>query len=241
MAVAKNITVLANGHNLATALTSFVPTADSDELGATVLASDGGFREYVQSFKSAELALTGIFDSDTTNLDKIHDVLSAAYNSGDVMIVTGSLGAISLGAPALMMDGVQMNYAVPVNVGELIFSNATLKSQNGLNFGNWLMSQAIAAGSVNGASLDNGAATAKGGVFHAHLENDDATDVDVKLQHSTNNSVWVDVVGGAINDLSDPHAAGSVTVAGTINRYIRAVATVAGGDAILVSAAFARR
>src|SRR5690348_16007814 len=105
MSVAKNITVLANGHNLATALTSFVPSADSDELDATVLASSGAFRNYVQSFKSAEMALTGIFDSDTTNLDEIHDVLSAAFNSGNVLIVTASLGLITLGAPALMMDG----------------------------------------------------------------------------------------------------------------------------------------
>jgi hypothetical protein len=77
-------------------------------------------------------------------------------------------------------------------------------------------------------------------LFQVHLFNDDATDVDTKLQHSTDNSVWADVSGGAVNNLSATHASGSVSVSGTINRYTRAVVVVTGGNSTLVSAAFAR-
>jgi hypothetical protein len=73
-----------------------------------------------------------------------------------------------------------------------------------------------------------------------HLENDDATDVDVKLQHSTDNSTWVDLT--AVNNLSAANDAGAATVAAgtTVRRSLRPVATVTGGSTILVSAAFAR-
>lgn len=241
MSLAKNITFLANGYSLADALKSFSVEADSEEIDSTVLAND--FRSYEQGFKSGTLNATGIFDHDPVLLDKIHDVFSAAFADSTDVLITASLGTVTVGEPAVMLTGAEVKYEVPAPLGQLIMSNANFRSKNGINFGRWLMKSQLDAGTTNGTSIDNGAATTNGGVFQAHLQNDDATDVDVKVQHSTNNSTWVDLAGATALNLSDPNAAGSGIVAKgvTINRWLRAVAIVTGGDTILVSAAFARR
>lgn len=240
MAIASNIVFLANGYDLAVALTGFTFTADGEELDATTVSSTGAFRSYVQGFKSGSLQGTGIFDSDETDADRIHDVLSAAYTSGTAQNVTASRGAVTVGAPAIMMDGSVMTYDIPHDTGALIMANATWRANASIKFGRWLMYAAQAEGTDNGTSVDNAASSANGGFLQVHLHNDDATDVDVKLQHSTNDTDWVDVTGGVVSDLSATRASGSASVSGTINRYTRVVATVTGGDTFLISAAFAR-
>lgn len=240
MAIVSNIVFLANGYDLAAALTEFSFEAEGEELDATTVNNVGAFRTYVQGFKSGSLQGSGIFDSDDTDADRIHDVLSAAYTSGTAQNVTASRGVVTVGAPALMMDGSVMTYDIPHDTGALIMVNATWRANSSIKFGRWLMNALQAAGTNNGTSLDNAAATTNGGFLQVHLYNDDASDVDVKLQHSTNNTDWVDVSGGTVNNLSATRTSGSASVTGTINRYIRVVATVTGGDTFLVSAAFAR-
>lgn len=240
MAIVKNITFLVNGYDLASALQGFGVSADSEEIDATTVKSTGAFREYVQGFKNGEITANGIFDSDGTNLNKIHDVLSAAYNSGSSQTITASMGTVAVGDPCYMADGSQMTYEVPMDTGALIFANARWRTNEAIRFGRWLASAQLNAGTTNGTAVDNGAATTNGGRLHVHLNNDAATDCDFKLQHSTDNSVWADVSGAAISDLSAANASGSVAFTGTLNRYTRLVSTITGGNTILVSAAVTR-
>lgn len=239
MAIAKSDRILFDGYNLACAFKSVLPTAQAEELDATVLCSD--YRAYQAGFKSGSTALSGVWEHDGTNLDKIHNVLSSAFDSGAAKAFTASIGLFAVGSDAVMMDGCTVKYAIPMPVGELIMSEADLRSNDGMNFGKFLMSAQLNAGTTNGTSIDNGAATTNGGLFHVHLNNDTASDVDTKVQHSTDNSTWVDLT--SVNNLSATHASGSATVSSgtTVNRYLRAVSVVTGGNTILVSAAFARR
>ena len=239
MSVVQNIVFLVNGYPLQSAITSFTFSGENEELDATTV-DNSGYREYVAGFKTGNLNVSGIFDADNTDQDRIHDVFSSAYSTGDAKNVLASTGTVSSGSPAIMLDGSIMNYAIPHEVASLILSNANFRANTGIKFGRWLMYAAQAAGTNNGTSLDNSAASTNGGFLQVHLHNDDASDVDVKLQHSTNNTDWVDVSGGAVNNLSAAHTSGSVSVTGTINRYLRVVATVTGGDTFRVSAAFAR-
>jgi hypothetical protein len=139
-----------------------------------------------------------------------------------------------------MMDGPQLTYEMPHSVGELIMSNATFRADDNIDFGVFLMNAAQAAGTNNGTSYDGGASSSNGGFMQVHLVNDDASDVDVKIQDSANNSDWTDLSGAAVSNLSAANEAGSIAVTGTVRRYLRAVATVTGGDTTLVTVAFAR-
>lgn len=240
MSVAKSDRFLVDGVNLAGYLKSFAPSAQTEELDATVLSST--YRAYESGFKSGQISAEGIFAADSTTADKIHDVFAAAISDESARVVTAGIGFYSIGSEAFLMDGCAVKYDIPTVLGQLILANADFRSTNGMSFGVWLTSAQYDAGTNNGTAVDGGVATTNGGLFHVHLHNDDASDVDVKVQHSTTGvGAWVDLA--SVNNLSADYDSGSAVVAKgtTVNRYLRAVATITGGNTILVSAAFARR
>lgn len=241
MAVAKQASFLCNGYELACFLKSFKPEAESEALDATVLCNN--YRSYQQGFKGGMLSAEGLFSADSVNTDDIHDVFSAAYVAGSNNVITASFGAITVGDPAVMLNGPQLKYSIDDVVGQLIMVAAEFQASDGMNFGAWLMNAQLNAGTNNGTAVDNAVLTSNGGVLQVHLQNTSASDVDVKVQHSSNGSSWSDLAGAAVNNLSAAHAAGTAMVAPgtTVNRYLRAVATITGGNTLLLSAAFARR
>lgn len=241
MAIGSSNTFLVNGYNLADYMQSFEVTAEAEPVDATVLSST--YRAYEQGFKSGTLEWSGVFDSDATDADKIHDVLSAAFNAGTMNNVVAVIGTATTGGACYTLDGCLVEYSLPIEIGELITVSGSFQSSNAINFGALLMNDAQAAGTNNGTTVDGGAATANGGLMTYHVHNDDASDIDLKIQHSTNGSVWADLTGAAANNITAERASGSATVAAgtTVNRYLRAVATVTGGDTFTVSVAFARR
>jgi hypothetical protein len=230
--------ILVNGYNLSSAMNKIEVKSTREKLDKTSLAD--GNRIFESGFRTGEASTEGFFDSNTVSADKITDVVSAAFESGAQEVVSLGYGLYALGGAVYMFDGCVANWDLPITVNQIILTNANWSSNNGMMRGKWLASAQYDAGTNNGTSVDNGAATTNGGLFHVHLENDDATDVDVKLQHSTDNSTWVDLT--AVNNLSAANDAAAATVAAgtTVRRYLRTVATVTGGNTILVSAAFAR-
>lgn len=241
MAIGQNISVFCNGVNLGAWLKSINFEATREELDATVLLNN--YRSYVPSFNSGSISCEGLWSSDAANADEIHDIFQLAYTNATTNVVTASLGTIAVGDNALMMNGVQMKYGVPTTVGELIMAQAEFRATDGALFGKWLANVQLNSGTTNGTSVDNSAASTNGGIFHVHLNNSTASDCDFKVQHSTDNSSWADLTGAAVNNLSATYASGTATVAAgtTVNRYIRLVSVITGGNTVLVSAAFARR
>lgn len=239
MAIAKDITAMVNGVDLGNTFKSLGFEATQNELDSTPLG--GSSRTYALGFKEGALSCEGFWAADGATADEIHDILATTFNAGTNSVITVSMGAVAVGGDALMLVGPTIKYGIPINNGDLIMATADIRATNGVNFGKFLMHSAQAAGTNNGASSDKGSASSNGGLFQVHLYNDDASDVDVKVQHSTDNSSWVDLT--AVNNLSATRAYGSAEVAAgtTVNRYLRAVTTVTGGDTFLVSAAFARR
>lgn len=191
MGIAKSDLFLVDGINIACALKSFSPEAVTNEIDATVLCDT--WMDWETGFKSGSLATEGIFDSDATTLDEIHDVMSAAFEAGTARAITAGVGFYSIGSHALMLDGCAVKYDVIMPLGQLIMSNANMRSDNGMNSGTWLISAQRNAGSFNSTAVDNAAATVNGGLFHSHLNNDDATGVRVVLQDASNGSNWVDI------------------------------------------------
>jgi len=241
MAIAQSNSFLMNGVQLACFLKSFTPTAETEALDATVLCNT--YKSFEFGYRTGMISAEGLFSADAVNADDIHDVFKAAYDAGTSNVVTASLGTVAVDAPAIMMDGPQLKYAIDTITGQLITVNAEFQATNGIAFGKWLANVQLNSGTTNGTSVDNTAGTTNGGVFHVHLHNNTASDCDFKVQHSTDNSSWSDLTGAAVNNLSAAHSSGSATVATgtTVSRYIRLVSVITGGDTTLVSAAFARR
>lgn len=238
MGIGKNIFFIVDGIRLHNALKTFSSAMEAEELDSTVLGSSGAFRTFVSGFKNGSLSLEGIWDSDTTNNDKIHDVLKAAFDSQTAKQLLASFGTIAIGGPALMLrDSKVLQYGISPNVGELIMATAELRADNAIEPGLWLFNGNATSASVNGTSVDNAAASTNGGHYqgHTYLESDStATDSSFKLQHSTDNSVWADVE--AAQSVGATKGSISRVVTGTINRYTRIVFTATGGKAYGVAA-----
>lgn len=97
------------------------------------------------------------------------------------------------------------------------------------------------SGTTTGTGVDNAASTANGGAGFLHVtQYAGITNVVFKVQHSVDNSAWADLATFTIVT-----AVGSerkeVAAATTVNRYVRALATVTGVGTCTFAMAFARR
>jgi hypothetical protein len=96
----------------------------------------------------------------------------------------------------------------------------------------------------NGASVDNSAATANGGVFAVFVTAIAGAGPNVvyKVQHSTDNSTWVDLATASAITVVNSVARIEVAAGTTVRRYLRLVITNGGTTSSVTGVAvFARR
>lgn len=239
MAIAKGLSVFMNGVPLGCALQSLEATANTEALDATTLCNTA--RKYQPGTKDGTASASGIWDYDSTDLNEIHDVFSAAYDGGGENVITATLAAIGVNVDAIMFNSVQTSYNIEVQNNALIMCNADFQAVNGINYGKILFNAAVNNTTTNGTTVDGAASSANGGLFQVQVQNPSQLAGSIKLQHSTDGSTWVDVSGGSITLTSANKYDGKyVEVTGTIQRYVRAVAAATSGEITFV-AAFARR
>lgn len=238
MAIAKGLSIYMNGVSLGCALQSLDATATTEALDSTTLCQNA--RSYAKGMKNGTVSSSGIWDYDQSTLNKIHNVFSTAYNAGTENVVTATLAAIAVGADSLLFNATQSSYNVEVPNGQLIMCSADFQATSGINYGKIIFNAAVNNTTTNGTSLDNGASSANGGLFQAQVQNPSELAGSIKLQHSTNNSVWVDLTTLTLTGAGKKYEGLSAELTGTVNQYVRAVATATGGSITFV-AAFARR
>ena len=238
MAIAKSINAYFNGVPLACALTSIDGTAETEALDATTLCNSS--RRYVQGLRNGTVSMSGLWDYDSTDLDEIHNVFSAAYANGTTGHVIVTLEAIAHGISAMLFSATQSSYGVDVQNGQLITCTADFQTVDGLNFGEVLFSGSVNNTSTNGTALDNGGATSNGGYFVISAQNPSEYAGNVKLQQSTDNNTWTDLATLTLTGTGAKFEGLAAEISGSVARYVRARATASTG-AITFQAAFARR
>src|SRR5262249_50894233 len=123
----------------------------------------------------------------------------------------------------------------------VIMSSAEIQSSSGLGYGVILQPLAALTTTGSGALVDNGVATTKGGAGHLHITAFAGTTptIAVKIQHSVDGTVWVDLITFTT---ATAEFAERVEVTGTVNRHLRAIRTIggSGGPSFTTAVAFAR-
>lgn len=238
MAIAKSLNAYFNGVPLACALTSIDGTAETEALDATTLCQSS--RKYVQGLRNGTVSMSGLWDYDSTNLDEIHNVFSAAYDNGSTGHVIATLTAIAHGVDAMLFSAKESSYSVDVQNGQLITCTADFQTVDGLNFGKVIFSAAVNATSTNGTVVDNGASSSNGGYFVISAQNPNEYAGNVKLQQSTDNNTWTDLATLTLTGTGVKFEGLATEISGSVARYIRARATASTGE-ITFQAAFARR
>ena len=222
--VAKTSLVLLNQYDSSSAFKTFKPGRESDALDSSTFGTAA--KTFLAGLKQGSIQLEGFFDK--TLLSGIDAILTAAFGAAEI-ITSLVQESPSIGVRALLMNADQSKYEVGSPLGQIIMSTAEMHAaDNGLESGVLLhLPSTLETATANATSVDNGAASTNGAVAHLHLTQITGLNVTVIVQHSTDNSTWV--------DLFTFTAASAITsqrlsVTGTVNRYRRVRTVVNSGS-----------
>lgn len=208
----KGAATLVNAYDLSAFFNTYDAAATADT--AEVSTFGGSSKAYVAGLKDATLSLGGFFDGSAAAVDA---VLSAAIGSSTLFTLAPA-GAGTIGNRANLAQAYETGYTVSAPVGDAVTVSAEAQVSNGMASGIILADLAARTATGNTTVNDNGASSSAGAVAHLHVTAFTGTDVTIKVQHSADNSTWVDLI-----TFTQLTAIGSErgTAAGTVNRYLR--------------------
>lgn len=189
-----------------------------------------------------EANLTAFLDPATNNS---HDALKSAggYTGKCLSIILGQNATPTVGDPALAMIATEFDYRTPIATRSAVIANARFVNQGAYRpdvFGVCLVNTTI-TNTATGTTVDQLAATTLAGAAYLQILTPVATDsYAIKVQHSTDGSAWVDKATFTANGQS--RTSERLALTGTINRYVRYVATRTGsaGQSLKLSIVLAR-
>lgn len=224
-----------NGFDLSSFLNKASTKGAADMLDVTVFGNNS--KNYISGLLDADIALEGFFDS--TAVTGIDAVCAAILGSGTVGSVAYMPGGDAIGARGYCALALESDYEVGSAVGEVVGATLAFKTNTGQESVQGLHALGAEVGAVNSASIDNLAASSAGGAGYLHVTTAVAlTTATIKIQHSTDNSVFTDLVTFANVTVTPGYQ--RIAVAGTVNRYLRSALTTLTGTSITYFAAFNR-
>ena len=223
--VNSNQTRLIYGTNpLAAYLKSATPAFAADMLDTTTLADTS--KVYAVGLTEYMLNVDGLFDSTTTAGD-VWANITADIAAGTTEPVSVASEGFAVGNSVWVLPVKVATYEVGGSVADLVTFTMSMQAAIAPAVGRSLSDLTAYTATTNGTSVDNAAASSNGAVANLHVTARSGTSptLAVTIQHSTNNSTWTTL---ATFTTATAVTSETVTVAGTVNRYTRAVFTVGG-------------
>lgn len=225
--------VLANGYDLSTYLRN---TAMNATAGAYDTSTYGvGSKTYIPGLKDGKMTFDGIFDGSAAAVDA---VLAAALGVAGFVCTRFPQGD-TFGNAGAGLSGHEVSYNVQSPVDGVVSVAGELQSS--VSIERVLSLHALAAyaeGTTNGSSINNGADTANGGVGYLEVTAQAGTSAVIKIQHSDDNGVWVDLI--TFTTVTAAPAKERKAVTGSVEQYVRATCASTGGT-ITAQVSFGRK
>lgn len=236
----KNTIVSVGNYDLSTFFTSATTTNNVDVLDSTTFGSAN--KSYVVGQKEGTVSFEGLWTGVADEVDAA--LLAALGGATPTPITVGSEGA-AIGRRAKLLNANETSYEVSSAIADLVSISAEAQATDGLDGGVLLAAQQSVTATVDNSSVDNAASSANGGVAHLHVTANSRDGVaTIKVQHSSDNSTWVDLVTFT-NTTASTITSQRVEVAAatTVNRYLRAKVSSFGGSSgsLTITVGFARR
>ncbi|WIC89085.1 major tail protein [Arthrobacter phage Ottawa] len=209
-----------------------------------VTAFESEAKSYIAGIQDGTISLSGFFDSNVAGTGA-EELLENLRNAGvDFPATIFMDGGVAIGRQCRVATVLNTSYSITSPATDVTSAKADLQADGGVRFGKCLHAKAPITGTITGAAADYGTTdflTSSGGVANIHpIENTRSTNTEVKIQHSADNSVWVDI---ATVNIAAGSRAGVIapTSAVTNLRYVRALITpVAGTGQATIVIGFAR-
>lgn len=222
----RNTAIWANQFDISNYLNSFSANRNAPELDQTTFQDTA--KTYLGDFQDGTMDFEGFFSHDDINLDTAEDVFKAALGSSTNRVITvAPEGGATFGNRALLCDGVEVKHDMKGPVSGLVTTMASFRGDT--QHGVLLAHKTDRTSTGNGTSVDNTAASTAGGVGHLHVFSKSGTSptLDVKIQHSSDNSTFADLI--TFTQATDVTSERK-TVTGTVNRYTRETRTIGGSS-----------
>ena len=237
----KSTAILLNGFDMSAYLNQ-ASTSRSVETGETT-AFGNSSKTYITGLADSTMSLSGLFEASTSAGSD--PVLSGQVGDATDDIISVLPEGNTVGRRCLIGQGLITSYEVSASVGDVVSISAEFQNDGGADGGIILAAatSVTTAPTTNGTGQDNAASTTNGGCATLHVTaNANTGTTTFKVQHSTDNSTWTDLVSFSTVATTVTGAQYAVVAAGTtVNRYLRAQATTANTGNITYTMSFARR
>lgn len=238
----KSARILLNEYDISAFLNEISPSGGIDIVDMTTF----GFDDHVSApgLGSGQIDAMGFFSTTVSPTVFLEQIFAALEGAAVVPLVSAAPNGFGIGQRVYMLQAHQTKHELGVKIDAFTVNKASFLATDGFDFGVSLHDKDVAeVASTNSASVDNAAQSVNGGVgfFHCIGASGSSPSMVVKIQHSTDNSAWVDLVTftatGAITKERIVIAAGT-----TVRRYVRAISTITGSSpSFNYNTSFARR
>lgn len=220
-----------------------VDVSGTAEVHDATTFSNTNWRSFDPGLGSWEGSFSGFWETNAganiTSIERqLEDILGS--NTAGKSVLSVYLGdADAIGDNGyLTSEAITTKMAAPVSIADLIKISATLKGNGRLGI-NGVLLHVLGADSTSttGTSVNNGASSAAGGRANLHVTAVTGTGGTIKIQHSTNNSTWVDLITFTASTAASCQTS---TVTGTVNQYLRCLSTINVSSSVTYVTGFAR-
>lgn len=204
------------------------------EFADVTVLTDGGMR-WLPGQMVGKLTVNGLLDSTAGSL---HQETIASLDTTAGLLWTVFPSGPTIGQPAFIAASSGEGYSLESTLTDAVKLTIEAQPDDTIGWGVSLHAHSAETADANGTAVDNAAASSAGGIASLHVTAfSGLTNAVIKVQHSTNNSVW--------SDLATFTTATGVTsqrsaVTGTVNRYLRSIVDVTGTGSVTYVCAFAR-
>ena len=193
-------------------------------------------RTYIPGPGEGSVSFQGLWDATAVSGSDV--VLDAALGT-DTIITIGVGGYATVGDPAVMLQALNAGYQTRSSVNDAVrvVANATATPGGIRVNGKILHGLTAETTTMNGASVNNLASSAFGGVGHLHVTAFTGTNATVKIQDSPNDAAWSDLIAfTSITGVTSER----LTDTGTVDQYVRAIISVDNFTSMTFAVSFAR-
>ena len=180
---------------------------------------------------------SGWLDTDgaqNAHLDQLNDWISTDP-------ATWAPSGTTLGAEVLLANMLESTFMVGSKVGSVVEWSFSGQQDGPTDLGKSLHALTAETATAAGTGVDNGAATANGGVAHLHVTAYSGfTNIIVLVEDSVDNAAWTTLVTfSTVTGLTSQRS--TVAAGATVKRYLRASWTKTGTGSCTFQVGFARR
>lgn len=225
----KNAGVLFGKYDISAYLNEATSSMSLDSAETSTFGSSA--KTYIMGQNDATISFSGLFDGDANAIASIfEDVID---NDSTPVITLAYDGGVVTGRSCSLAQAKQTSYEIGAPVSDVVSLSGEFQVTGGVRQGIILDGASTISATGTGTVADNSASTAIGATANLHVTaNTRNTNSVIKVQHSADNSTWVDLITfttvGSTTTTSE-----SLSASGTINRYLRTSSTLTSGTGSL--------